>query len=165
MVVYFSQINVCDAFVLQSNIQIQQEHKSIITPSKDVNEEAEHQDTERPELHKADDDTGPPQETGPATEHPVEVEEEHKKELEEEEMEQVGKPERLVEEQDQVQEEQEQHRQSDDEHRAAANEEEEGEADTHILQGHEKVRNIAIGSLGQFCIVHVVVVKLYRTQL
>ncbi|PIO28285.1 hypothetical protein AB205_0137830, partial [Aquarana catesbeiana] len=116
----------------------QQEHEKI-THSKNVNEEAEHQDTERPELHKGQEDNGPPQETGPATEHPVEVEEEHKKELEEEEMEQVGKPERLVEEQDQVQEEQEQHRQLEDEHRGAGNEEEEErEEDTNMFQEHEK---------------------------
>ncbi|XP_018413288.1 PREDICTED: Golgi integral membrane protein 4 [Nanorana parkeri] len=122
------------------NSQTQEEHKGIVTHSKHVNEGAEHQDTDRPEL-KADEDTGPPQEAGPTTEHPVEVEDEHKKELEEEEMEQVGKPERLVEDQDQVQEEQEQHRQSEDGHKAAANEEEEREEETNMLQEHKKVRD------------------------
>nr|DBA26153.1 TPA: hypothetical protein GDO54_010450 [Pyxicephalus adspersus] len=123
----------------QTNVQALQEHESIITHSKNVNEEAQHQDTDRPELHKEDQDTGAPQDTGVVTEHPVEVEEENKKELAEEEMEQVGKPERLVEDQDQVQEEQEQHRQSEDEHRAGANEEdEEREEETNILQGHER---------------------------
>lgn len=120
------------------NIQAQHEagHEDTVAPSQAANEEGEHQDTERTELHKADEDTGPPQEAGPATEHPVEVEEEHKKELEEEEMEQVGKPERLVEEQDQLQEEQEQHRQSEDDQRLVGHEEE-GEEETNLLHEQE----------------------------
>lgn len=131
-------------WTLQINIQAQHEagHEDTVAPSQAANEEGEHQDTERTELHKADEDTGPPQEAGPATEHPVEVEEEHKKELEEEEMEQVGKPERLVEEQDQLQEEQEQHRQSEDDQRLVGHEEE-GEEETNLLheQEHAEVRN------------------------
>ncbi|KAG8581170.1 hypothetical protein GDO81_007579 [Engystomops pustulosus] len=120
------------------NIQTQHEagHEDAVTPSLAANEEGEHQDTERTELHKADEDTGPPQEAAPVTEHPVEVEEEHKKELEEEEMEQVGKPERLVEEQDQLQEEQDQHRQSEDDQRPAGHEEE-GEEENNLLHEQE----------------------------
>ncbi|XP_077146718.1 Golgi integral membrane protein 4 isoform X1 [Ranitomeya variabilis] len=120
------------------NIQTQHEagHEDTVTPSQAANEEGERQDTKRPELHKADEDTGPPQDAAPATEHPVEVEEEHKKELEEEEMEQVGKPERLVEEQDQLQEEQDQHRQSEDDQRAVGHEED-GEEETNLLHQHD----------------------------
>ncbi|XP_073435026.1 Golgi integral membrane protein 4 isoform X4 [Dendrobates tinctorius] len=116
------------------NIQTQHEagHEDTITPSQAANEEGERQDTKRTERHKADEDTGPPQDAAAATEHPVEVEEEHKKELEEEEMEQVGKPERLVEEQDQLQEEQDQHRQSEDDQRPVGHEEE-GEEETNLL--------------------------------
>ncbi|XP_069831347.1 Golgi integral membrane protein 4 isoform X1 [Dendropsophus ebraccatus] len=120
------------------NIQAQHEagHEDTVTLSQAANEEGEHQDTDRTELHKADEDAGPLLETGPATEHPVEVEEEHKKELEEEEMEQVGKPERLVEEQDQLQEEQDQHRQPEDDQRLVGHEEE-GEEENNLLHEQE----------------------------
>ncbi|XP_073530938.1 Golgi integral membrane protein 4 isoform X4 [Phyllobates terribilis] len=116
------------------NIQTPHEagHEDTVTPSQAANEEGERQDTKRTELHKADEDTGPPQDAAPATERPVEVEEEHKKELEEEEMEQVGKPERLVEEQDQLQEEQDQHRRSEDDQRPVGHDEE-GEEETNLL--------------------------------
>ncbi|XP_075720154.1 Golgi integral membrane protein 4 isoform X5 [Rhinoderma darwinii] len=118
------------------NIQAQHEagHEDTVPPSQAANEEGERQDTEKTELHKVVEDIGPPQEAGPATEHPVEVEEEHKKELEEEEMEQVGKPERLVEEQDQLQEEQDQHRQSEDDQRRVGHE---GEEETDLLHEQE----------------------------
>ncbi|XP_044146670.1 Golgi integral membrane protein 4 isoform X3 [Bufo gargarizans] len=120
------------------NIQAQHEagQDDTVTLRQAANEEDEHQDTDRTELHKADEDTGPPQEDGPVTEHPVEVEEEHKKELEEEEMEQVGKPERLVEEQDQTQEEQDQHRQSEDDQKPVGREEER-EEETNLLHEQE----------------------------
>ncbi|MEE6501232.1 hypothetical protein FKM82_004110 [Ascaphus truei] len=125
----------------QANVQIQQEAKQELTnqQSRTANEEAVpvNQNRETMDLHNPEEDNGLQQATEQPSEHPVEVEEEHKKELEEEEMEQVGKPERLVEEQDQVQEEQEHHRSSEDDHRLEGHEDDQKEEETNIMHGHD----------------------------
>ncbi|KAG8445206.1 hypothetical protein GDO86_010110 [Hymenochirus boettgeri] len=111
----------------QNNMQAVQEvgHGIFVTPSIIANEKTVDLSKKKTKVHKSGEDTGILRKSEDApTEHPVEVEEEHKRELEEEEMEQVGKPERLVEEQDQVQEEQEQRRSAEEDHKVDENEEE-----------------------------------------
>ncbi|OCT80799.1 Golgi integral membrane protein 4 isoform X2 [Xenopus laevis] len=122
-----------------TNVRQVVDHDIIIRSSTAANDEAVQLNKVKTNLDKPNEDTRPLQETETPTEHPVEVEDEHKKELEEEEMEQAGKPERLIEEQDQVQEEQELNKPEEEDHAFEGNDEEQNEEDTNNIQGNKHI--------------------------